>query len=157
MKEYNALKNFIFFLIIFYFISGLSTEIFLSNRQKDFPPFFSWFLFDRVPNAQEIRKFSVLILEVNGKKITPPVLFYDAKGIVAEPDSPKARELIKKLGYALQTGAQDLRLQKLLEEAYLPENTKYEIVLVGYDPLLRYKSGNYKIIESFGLHSSSQL
>ena len=154
MKEYLALKSFIVFLIVFYFISGISTEIFLNNKPKDFPPFFSWFLFSKVPSAKETQKFSVLILEANGRKITPPILFDDAKGIVAEPRSPKARELITNLGGTMQKGAPDDRLKLLLERLYLPPNTKYEIVLVSYNPLVRFKNGEYGIITSFGEYSS---
>lgn len=75
MKEYNRLKTFIIAFLAFYFVAGLSTEVLLKNREKDLPPFFSWFLFDHVPNETGVTAYAVRIMEYHGEKLDPPVLF----------------------------------------------------------------------------------
>lgn len=149
MKEYNKLKFIVLFVIVFYFFAGLSTEIFLSGREKDFPPFFSWFLFDTVPNEKYTTKYTLLIVDVNGKLFNPPVFYNQAKGIVKEPDSPKARDLIRYLATSLVRNDSESieRYRKLLEQIYLPRNTHYEVVAADYNPIVLFKTGKYEKIE----------
>jgi hypothetical protein len=146
MGGYNKLKVLIFAFLVVYFVGGLSTEVFLKGKQKEFIPFFSWFLFDYVPNEKRVNKYSVRISEYANKKINPPILYENAYGIVDTPQSPKARELILRLGKSLERGnkIESQRLRQLLEQIYLPRPVRYEIVIVTYQPLLRFESGEYE-------------
>lgn len=147
MKEYQRLKIALIAFLIFYFVAGLSTEIFLPEKEKNLPPFFSWFLFDRVPNQNALNQYTLRLLEYEGKKLTPPVFFNEAYGIIENPQSPKMRILIQSLGQSMERKSEDesLRLRKTLEQVYLPQNLRYEIVIVTYDPILRFKTGLLEI------------
>lgn len=146
-KDYVRLKIFLILFLIFYFVAGLSTEIFLPGKEKNLPPFFSWFLFDRVPNDKNLTEYKVRILEYNNKALNPPVFFDQAHGIIDNPQSPKMRILIQRLGQSMERKSEDesLRLRRLLEQVYLPQNLRYEIVIVTYDPILRFKTGQFEI------------
>jgi hypothetical protein len=146
MKSYNFLKYFIIAFLVFYFAAGLSTEVFLKGKQKEFIPLFSWFLFDHVPSERSNNRYAVLVLEFNGKKLSSPLLYDEAYGIVNEPQSPKARELIKRLGESIERG-EDWQIQRLrsqLEQIYLPKAIRYQIAVINYQPLKRIKTGEFE-------------
>lgn len=148
MKSYATLKKFILALFILYFIGGLATEILPAWRDKSMIPFYSWFLFDTVPNKKHIA--SLRILEYRGKVLEPPVLFVEAKGVVREPRSPKARELISELNKSIRQNQKEEtgRLREFLEQSFLPRCIRYEIVLIKYDPIERWKTGFYTVQEN---------
>ena len=149
MKEYKRLKFIIISLLLFYFYAGLSTEIFLPGREKDFPPFFSWFLFSHVPSVAT-EKYAVLILEANGN-IIEPILFDDAAGVVTEPYSPKARELISRFAMSIIYQRQEQEtLRNQFEDIYLPPKTSYEVAVISYNPVERFKSKKFEVLKSLG-------
>ncbi len=150
-KSYRILKNFIFTFLIFYFIAGLSTEILLPGRQKDIPPFFSWFLFNHIPQSQASQQ-AVRILEYQGKTFDPPVYFNQAYGVVEDPRSAKARELIRRLAGALlmEQKEESERLRRIFEQVYLPSSVRYDVVVVTYDPREQLLSGKSPHIRKLG-------
>lgn len=139
MSDYSSYKRFILFIIVFYFAAGLATRLLPGSREKDIIPFYSWFLFDRVPNGQ--RSYEIRIRKQNGKTISPPVLFENADGIVAEPKSPKARLITKTMGENSErrdeAGLEQLRKQ--FEQAFLVASASYDLVITTYDPVARFK------------------
>ncbi|OGI62788.1 hypothetical protein A2818_00895 [Candidatus Nomurabacteria bacterium RIFCSPHIGHO2_01_FULL_40_12] len=152
MKEYKQLQKFIIGFLIFYFIAGLSTEVFLPGREKDIPMFFSWFLFSHTPDEKSSSQYAVRILEFNDKTLNPPILFNEAYGIVDNPGSPKARALIRKLGPVtmMGTGRESEQLRKLFEQVYLPAPIRYELLFITYDPIQRFKTGEFISIKKLG-------
>jgi hypothetical protein len=152
VSSYKSLKKIILLVLLFYFSAGLSTEIFMNGKEKDFPPFFSWFLFERVPNEKYSTKYVVNITQIGGEQFNPPVLYGDAKGIVNEPASPKARDLIRFIGLNLNRGStnESEKLRKYLERVYLPRSTKYEILLITYNPLTYFKTGKIEKSRKLG-------
>src|SRR3989344_4144271 len=156
MKEYKQLQKFIIVFLAFYFIAGLLTEVVLPGREKDFPMFFSWFLFSDTPDEKSSSQYAIRILEFNGKPLNPPVLFNEAYGIVDNPNSPKARALIRKLGSVAMMGTnrESEQLRRLLEQVYLPNSISYELIFITYDPMQRFKNGEFiKILGEFTKNS----
>lgn len=153
MEKYKQLQKFIIGFLVFYFIAGLSTEVFLDGREKDYLPFFSWFLFSHTPPESSSTQFAVRILEFEGKTFDPPVFLNEAYGIIDQPNSPKLRELTRKLGASALMGSAREREQLiiLLERIYLPSGPmRYELVLVTYDPIRRFATGELENVKKLG-------
>jgi hypothetical protein len=148
MTRYHLLRKFIFVLLVIYFVVGLSREFMLQTggREKELIPFFSWFLFEKVPGNTR-SQLAIRIVEYQGKKLDPPVLFEQADGIVDEPRSSKAKELIRRFGPEVMSGrAQEAeRLRRILEQVYLPDNVRYELVMLQYNPVQRFEQGSYEV------------
>lgn len=146
-SRYTGFKLLIAGLLISYFVIGLSTEIFLDGKEKNFPPFFSWFLFETVPNKNSKIEYTIRIVEYQGKTIEPPVFYEQAFGIIDNPGSPKSRSLIRTFAYALERKRDDesQRLRRLLEQIYMPGSIKYQVVSVRYDPIKRLTENEYTV------------
>ena len=98
------------------------------------------------------------ILEYQGKILQPPLLFTEAKDVVAEPRSQKAREIIQELSLGImqnQDGG-NKELQKLFEQNFLPPCVRYEIASIEYNPIVRWKSNQYEIKTSKEFATSCQ-
>ena len=145
MGNYTTLKKFILAFFILYFVGGLATEVFPAWQDKSMIPFYSWFLFDRVPNDRSTS--ALRILEYRGTIVEPPLLFQEAKGVVKEPRSPKARELISKMTKSIRKNQKEEtgHLRESLEQSFLPGCLRYEIVMIKYDPIERWKTGHYTV------------
>src|SRR3989338_3047370 len=152
MKEYKQLQKFIVIFLIFYFIAGLSTEVLLPGREKDIPMFFSWFLFDQTPNEKWSTEYAARILEFDGKIFNPPILFNEAYGIIDKPNSSKMRDLIRRLVSSTAMGAlrESEQLRRLLEQIYLPAPIRYELVILSYDTIRRFQTGEFADIKKLG-------
>ena len=135
----TALKTSLLAFLAVYAIGGLATEVLLPGREKSAIPFFSWFLFAQVPNQMGV--FAIKIHEYRGLPLDPPVFFEKASGIVSNPSSPKARELIQRIGERIDSGdrstADDLRHR--FEHGFLSAPTRYELIRLRYDPLERWR------------------
>lgn len=145
MRNYTILKKFIIAFLVMYFIGGLFTEVLPAWRDKSMIPFYSWFLFDTVPNARQVP--ALRILEYRGNVLEPPPLFAEAQGLVDDPQSPKARELIGELSKSIMASQEEegKRLRAFLEQSFLPPCVRYEVVLIEYDPIERWKTGHYTV------------
>jgi hypothetical protein len=149
MKEYNRLQKFIIGFLVFYFVAGLSTEYFLKGREKDIPMLFSWFLFIHTPNEKWSSRPAIRIIEQNSVIFDPPVFLDEAYGIIDNPNSPKLRELVRKISSSFVSGStgENERLIRILEQVYLPAApVRYELVIATYNPIERFKSGEYESI-----------
>lgn len=152
MEKYKQLQKFIIGFLVFYFIAGLSTEFFLDGREKDYLPFFSWFLFSHTPDEKSTQ-YTIRIIEFDGKTFNPPVFLNQAYGIVDQPNSPKLRELIRKLSASTLSGStrESEQLRMLLEQIYLPEGPiRYELVMVTYNPIRRFEMGELESVRQLG-------
>jgi hypothetical protein len=59
-----TLKRYIIAFLIIYFLGGLTTVVLPAWQDKSMIPFYSWFLFDNVPNERQMP--ALLILEYRG-------------------------------------------------------------------------------------------
>jgi hypothetical protein len=143
-KALRPMKIFIASVLCVYFLVGLSTfSLFRTGRDKNVTPFFHWFLFALVPNENGETHYELRITAVHGSHLATPVLFSRAEGIIADPDSNRARDGIRRLAGALAAGdgaeAQVVRAQ--FEAAYLPPGISYDVVAITYRPLVRFRTG----------------
>lgn len=152
-RNFIKLKRIIFCILILYFLLGLSTEIFLRQEEKIFPPFFSWFLFVDVPNETFSNESTILLLEVNGQKFSPPVPWGEVYGHTDQPSAARSRTLMQRLANSLEKKNQEetKRLRTLFEQRYLPESVTYQVVVNTYNPIERFKTGKFstKILGEF--------
>ena len=138
MLSYNRLKIFIGGFLIVYFVIGFLTRYIPKGEVF---PFFSWKLFDSIPNTST--EYGVLVSIYNGKSFQPPRLFKDAKGIIPQYDSIQARNIIQNMGKAhvkAQIEERE-RLRRLFEKNFLKLPARYQLIRMRYNPLQRWKNG----------------
>jgi hypothetical protein len=142
MAAYRIWRTWVALFLAGYFVLGLAT---LALPRGEVFPCYSWFLFALVPGQES--QYAVRLEEVRGQKLAEPVLFQDADNIVDEPHSVTARELVQRLGAAVENGQTDeqLRLRRVLEKNYLPTPCRYELVVMTYEPLTRWRTGRYDV------------
>ena len=135
-------RKFILIVIFSYFIAGISIG-FLNVKDEEVFPFFSWSLFSRIPNRGY--QYSVQITEYNGQ-IIKPVLFQKASSIVNKSHSSEPDRIIQNMGKNFDKNTQEFeKMKNLLEGNYLGNTTKYNLVLLTYDPLQKWKTGKQNI------------
>jgi hypothetical protein len=142
MRLYRITKLWLSTFLAVYFVIGLITEVYPG---REVFPFFSWFLFTLAPQAGE--RYALILHEVNGTVVDPPRIYQDADGLVPNVQSDKMAELIQRLGAAIEQGetGQERQFRQLLEANYLFPNTRYDIVRIDFDPVVRWKTGRYTI------------
>jgi hypothetical protein len=142
MAAYRILRGWVALFLAGYFALGLATV--LHPRQEVFPVY-SWFLFPLVPGEQT--RYTLRLQETHGQRLTAPLLYQDAEGIVTNPHSVTVDELVQQLGLAVQKGRADeqQRLRQVLEKNYLPLPCQYELVAITFDPLVRWHTGRYEV------------
>lgn len=126
-----------------YFLVGMITG-FLGA--KEIYPFFSWNLFSYVPNMTS--EYAIIVYEYDDITLSPPQLYQQAKGILRQSNSITAYYLIQDFGRAYENKerGEAERLQKLFEANYIEAPAKYRLIRIFFNPLERWKTGKYQII-----------
>jgi len=146
--SYKLLKKVVIVFLAAYFSVGLLAR-FLSIGTERFYPFFSWFLFTRVPPRIQT-SFDLRIYEFEGKQFDPPI-FFEKAGSVYKKNSrlmAEYRNLIQRLGTAAKQNRKDeiTQLRRELEANFLSHPVIYDIVEIRYNIIEYWKSGH--IIEA---------
>lgn len=151
MAAYRIWRAWIALFLAGYFVLGLAT---LALPRQEVFPCYSWFLFALVPGRES--QYAVRLQEVRGQKLAEPVLFQDADSFVDEPHNVMAHELVQRLGAAVERGPTDeqLRLRRVMEKDYLPAPCRYQLVVLTYEPLTRWRTGRYDV-RPLGEYSST--
>jgi len=133
-------------LLIIYVVGGLATRALPAWSDKSIVPFYSWFFFVDVP--EYVQQSALIIHEYDGEQLEGPILFQNALGIVDNPRSAKARELIQRLRKSLDDGDVETSrmLRKQLEDNFLPLCLGYRIATIAYNPIERWKHGTYEVL-----------
>ena len=142
MAAYRNCRAWVTLFLAGYFALGLST---LALPRSEVFPCYSWFLFALVPGRES--QYAIRLEEVRGQKLAEPVLFQDADNFVDEPHSVTARDLVQQLGAAVEKGQieEQLRLRRVMERNYLPTPCRYELIVLTYEPLIRWRTGHYDV------------
>ncbi len=142
MAAYRIWRAWVALFLAGYFALGLST---LALPHQEVFPCYSWFLFALVPGRES--QYAVRLQEVPGQKLAEPVLFQDADNLVDEPHSVMVRNLVQQFGTAVEKGRMDeqVRLRRVMEKDYLPTPCRYEVVVLTYEPLIRWRTGRYDV------------
>jgi hypothetical protein len=144
----NRPMRFISVFLAIYFLLGVSTYFFQKADAKNFPPLFHWFLFNRVPNEQGMRHYTAQIVSRDERVYSSPIFFVAAGANVTDPKSNRARDLLQKIGRAIES-QDELSSQQLIaifEAAYILPGTRYEIVAVDYKPIERFLHGDIESV-----------
>ena len=154
--SYGVLKKFIIIFLIVYFSAGMLARH-LSKGPEDVYPFFSWFLFHRVPPRTQTG-FSIRVHELDGRRFEPPI-FFEEVGDMYDKDSRSAREyqhLVRILGRSVKQNKTDEveRLREKLERNFLSHPATYEIVEVTYNPVDRWRTGRLIDVKSIDIFMS---
>lgn len=122
----------------------------------EFYPFFNWSLFS---NASAIKKDVVVIVRsVNGQVLAEPKLFYDLPNVFYSARTGDSRfgKALNRLNHSVLAGDQqtEAALRAVIEVTFMREarQMKYDLAVITYNPLDRYKSGrinNIQIIKSY--------
>lgn len=147
--NYTLLKKLLIIFLVVYFIGGLATKALPAWKDKSIIPFYSWFLFDKVPNKDRTTS-AVRIIEYRGDIFQPPLLFTEAEGVVTEPRSPKARDVIQNLARSIARSQEEQSrfLREAFEQNFLPSCVRYEVISLEYNPIERWKTGRYIVKSS---------
>jgi hypothetical protein len=152
---YRFLKYFFAIFIAVYFIGGLYTR---NTRAGEAYPFYSWFLFDQVPN--EKNDFTIRIVSYGGKTYNPPLEFSETREIFQTINQSATQYLyiVQDLGYAIigQKQEQILTDRERLEKIFLGTPARYEVLQVRYDPVQYWKTGEYKELKVIATYESGK-
>jgi hypothetical protein len=142
MAAYRIWRAWVALFLAGYFVLGLGT---LALPRQEVFPCYSWFLFALVPGRES--QYAVRLQEVRGQKLAGPVLFQDADNFVDEPHNVMVRDLVQRWGTAVENGRLDeqARLRRVMEKDYLPTPCRYELVVLTYEPLTRWRTGRYDV------------
>ncbi len=139
----GTLKYATVLMLIGYALTGLWTRRLPEGERY---PFFSWFLFNRIPQISETA-YNIRILEAGGTPLQPPVTFKDAAPFFSTVDNSPAAyyQLIQELGQAL--AAHDTleghRVQKVLDQHFTAP-VLYEVLKVTYNPIEYWRSAQWQ-------------
>lgn len=108
-------------------------------------PFFNWSLFSQTSD----KKLDVvaIIRSVDGKPLSKPAFFYDMKDrfAVAAAKNSRFAKTIDRLAFAILSNDEEIerRTRDLVEKHYFRESgqMEYDIAMILYDPLERYRTG----------------
>jgi len=142
MAAYRIWRVWVALFLAGYFVLGLAT---LALPRQEVFPCYSWFLFALVPGRES--QYAVRLQEVRGQKLAEPVLFQDADNFVDEPHNVMVRDLVQQWGTAIEKGRLDeqAHLRRVMEKDYLPTPCRYELVVLTYEPLTRWRTGCYDV------------
>ncbi|CAF0692028.1 hypothetical protein [Candidatus Methylacidithermus pantelleriae] len=123
----------------------------LGGTQEVFP-FYSWFLFARVPGP--MIRYELLLLSLGpGAELPAPLALEEATiGQVPRPHSVAAAQLVQRLGSACSRNdrAEVARVRRILELSYLPAGSRYALVRFRVDPLEQWLTGKHEPAELVG-------
>jgi hypothetical protein len=142
MAAYRIWRAWVALFLAGYFALGVAT---LALPRQEVFPCYSWFLFALVPGRES--QYAVRLQEVRGQKLGEPVLFQDADNFVDEPHNVMVRDLVQQFGAAVEKNRMDeqARLRRVMEKDYLPSPCRYELVVLTYEPLTRWRTGHYDV------------
>lgn len=127
-----------------YFIVGVSSRV-ITRGDEDTYPFFSWFLFSKVP-ARIQDDYLIKILEYRGQIQVPPLLVEKTPGIFNSARSlAEYFQMTRNLGVAVRRGdtKEINRFRTHIENnLFSSQKLKYQVLEVRYNLIERYKSGS---------------
>lgn len=142
--NYSRVKLLLLSFLVIYFVVGVSSRV-STKGDEDTYPFFSWFLFSKVP-ARVQDDFLIKILEYKGKTQSPPLLVEKTPGIFNSARSlAEYFQMTRNLGSAVRRGnaAEVNRYRKHVEtNLFSSQKLKYQVLEVRYNLIDRYRSGS---------------
>ena len=144
---YAASKRIVVGFLLVYLLGGLLARS-ATNYQDEYYPFFSWFLFYRIP-ARDYSNFAVRILAAGGTTYDPPLMFENASGVYeTRTDLSIYHNFIQSLAQAVRNkrSSQIETFRNQLEAHFLRRPVMYEVDEVRYNPVERWQTGTVHTI-----------
>lgn len=130
--------------LVTYFVVGVSARV-LTEGDEDTYPFFSWFLFSKVPPRIQ-DDYLIKILEYRGQTQTPPLLVEKTPGIFNSARSlAEYFQMTRNLGVAVKRGdtKEISRYRTHIENnLFSSQKLKYQVLEVRYNLIDRYRNGS---------------
>lgn len=153
---YEALKKYLLLFLIIYFSTGLLARYF-SEGTEDVYPFFSWFLFSKVPSRIQT-DFAIRIHQFGGKQFEPPIFLEKAEDIYDTTlySTAEYHRLIQQLAMsAKQNRSEETEyFRSKLEKTFVAHPVVYEAVEIKYNPIDRWKRGQLIKVKSIAIFNS---
>lgn len=150
--SYNAIKIFLVTVIISYFYVAFYVTSHVPEGEVY--PFFSWFVFTRVP-PESNTEYTLKILEYEGRKLDPPIFLKDAYKTYLTPSiaPPTYNYIVQSLADNVIAEQPDKveQYRNALEGGFLSREAVYEIVEIRFDTLEYYKTGKFYESESVAI------
>lgn len=142
--RYPLFKTLLVGFLLAYVVIGISARI-VTKGDEDFYPFFSWFLFSKVP-ARVQDDYLIKILEYRGQPQSPPLLVEKTPGIFNSSRSlAEYFQMTRNLGSAVKRGdtKEINRFRTHFENNLFSEQKlKYQVLEVRYNLVDRYRNGS---------------
>lgn len=144
--------------LILYFLGGVYAKTVDNNG--DFYPFFSWSLFSKVPDRFE-EDFRILLHRAGNQTFESPVLLEATDYYNKRVDLTEYRFLVQNVAQAVRRGKpEEIAARRAeLERNFTVRPVTYEIAVVRYSPIERWKRGGDSAVEvtgSVGTFSAEQ-
>lgn len=143
--SYRAAKISVLLFLAVYFCTGMLAQFF-AKGVEDAYPFFSWFLFSRVPLRIQ-SEYAIRFLEIGGKTVDPPLFFKKAPGALRNKERRSPDEyyvLVQSLGGAVKRkdAEETARLRLEIEKEMLDHPAVYEISEIIFNPVELWRNGS---------------
>lgn len=150
MRYYKNIRIFFLFFIISHVFISLTLGATNYNSSEIFP-FFSWRLFDTVPNTQV--NYGLRILRYNNNKIITPEYLFESKNFSHSEKSVSNLVLIQKLGRSVKNRSLNEKYSLIIWDViFKRKDVEFEVVSRTYDPLTKWETGKYneeKVIKKY--------
>jgi len=141
--SYEIVKKILILFLVTYFVIGVAAR-FLSAGTEDFYPFFSWFLFIRVPLRVQ-SDFSIQIHEFGEKKFETPVFVDELSGVYDTDAYSRTQyhNLIQRLALSIKRREKNqiIKLREELEKKFILRPVVYGVVERKFNTIEHWKTG----------------
>ncbi|HEV7671964.1 MAG TPA: hypothetical protein VGS22_25860 [Thermoanaerobaculia bacterium] len=142
-------------LVVVYFFAGGASQK-LIKGVDEIIPLYGWSLFSKVPNDDN--RYVLLIRRYKKRNFKPPVSFLHAPDTIVVGNRYIGRKIIQRLGRSIERGEEDKAkdLRRLLEQSYLTDRVRYELIFERYDPMQKWQTGANLEQRSLGQFASGE-
>lgn len=148
LEAYRLRRLFAPLLVLTYVLVALQVK---PEGEREIYPFFNWSLFSR--STPFYTDATLRITSIDGTPLEQPQLFYDLQDRLSAAKSQDALafKIVGQFTHAVITGdeARAAELRRVLETRLLNDVVamEYEIVVIDFDPIRRYETGDIDSIE----------
>jgi hypothetical protein len=122
-----------------------------SGDTSEIYPFFSWFLFYKVPPKRD--QYEISVHQLAGHEFTPARDYQSLRETLPYAGSAVSYAVIQRMGKALKSGDEQAfeQLRAFFEEVMLPPPCTYDLTVISAAPLERYRNPGLprKILRTF--------
>ena len=161
-KKLQNFRNLIVFIPTFFvFYASIAHLGGFTTSKKEIFPFFNWSLFTYVSDSRNL--IEVEVLAIGGKELNSPTRFFELDNFfrAAKGRNATVKKLLERI-YSAKVRGEDEEFENLrgvLESNYLSDQSAiaYQLVLVSYNPIDRWKNGTVTFKKVLGTYRTKGL